>query len=36
VRRMHDAGHFLERDLDSVQELITNFLERIPFAEMTP
>jgi uncharacterized protein len=33
--RIQNAGHFLERDLDSVQDLITGFFERIPFAEMT-
>ena len=33
--RIKNAGHFLERDLDSVQDLITGFLEQIPCAEMT-
>jgi alpha/beta superfamily hydrolase len=35
LRRIENAGHFLERDLDSVQDLITGFLEQISFAEMT-
>ncbi len=34
LRRIENAGHFLERDLDCVQELITGFFEEIPFAEM--
>jgi len=35
LRRIENAGHFLERDLDSVQDLITGFFEKMPFAEMT-